>query len=302
MSADSMDDVAYEGHFYKLPLDVAREADYFDKKKRKQIKADEGGESAYSGDSPDNKIFSGESTEEAEFEDMATLADVYLPRENRLVTLWKHTPLRDEEWYGPRSGPYLKLQMNKIPSCSVPLPPSSDWEPLSSLFNVLFRKLSRQGERQTNLILVPRQATADQTAINDASDGQAVVVENQPSGSTIELGGPSKVNLAFHDCQRVIPPAPDRLSLREFLDHPPGQDPVVLLLFDLLPRRDDRRIGILCLQPIAIAAMSTIARLAVARSTTPSAADTSAHEMVRTSPRRRIVVPTTIPPITAPTP
>jgi hypothetical protein len=140
-----------------------------------------------------------------EFEERVFLWDVWLPRQNKVVTcLDSGDPgdpfgevLKVTDWYGVETGPYHLLGFNFVEGNTMPLSLTAIWTDLHELANRLFRKLGRQAERQKTLLGVARGAEKDGEKIVDADDGQAVPMDNPDKAREYNFGGVKGENLAF---------------------------------------------------------------------------------------------------------
>jgi hypothetical protein len=188
MAAHRIEDASFLGDSYYLNLDFVKDCELFDKKQRKQVK------------SIDKKDELDRTPEY--FEDQVLVWDFYLPTSKRLVSIWEPEGaaivLRDVEYQGPDGGPYKVLSYDNIPTCSVPIPPASHWVDMHLLANSLWRKLSRQAERQKNITIVPGASGDDQIAINRARDGEAIAIQSTNiTGKESRMGGPDQLNGQF---------------------------------------------------------------------------------------------------------
>jgi len=145
------------------------------------------------------------SPQSREFKETILVWDVWLPRENLLLTCLDsgndQDPfgeiLLEQEWFGPETGPYRILGFTKVDDNTVPLSPTSLWKDLHDLANVIFRKLGRQGEDEKNLLLFQKGAEDDIERMQAASDGDVCPVDAPDKSGERKLGGISTNNMAF---------------------------------------------------------------------------------------------------------
>ncbi len=129
-----------------------------------------------------------------------TLWDIWLPRKKLMVTLLEGhgDPLRIQPWDGPEKGPYHLLRFDPIPGNIMPVAPGGHLESLARLLNTSIRKLGDQLERQKTNTLITRQAenAGDGTTIQNALDGQALVVDDPQNTTEIRTGGIDQASYA----------------------------------------------------------------------------------------------------------
>lgn len=140
-----------------------------------------------------------------EFNETTLLWDVYLPRQNKVVTFTDsgdpENPFGEElferDWYGVEDGPYHILGFNKVEGNTMPLSPVALWMDIDTLINKLYRKLGRQAERQKTVTAVGSGNLKDGKRIQNASDGDMIPVDNPDKVTDIKTGGIDPSNLAF---------------------------------------------------------------------------------------------------------
>ena len=199
MAARRWSEVRYMGDKYRVSLKAAKENTLFNENRRflkatqKTWGDEDGTEKAESiGQSARN-------SDHDEYEDFVELWDIYLPRENKILVMDadQGIVLREEEWSGPRNGPYKILGFEDVPTNLMPLPPVANWRDLHELMNVLFRKLGRQAERQKDVTLVRRGAEADGKRIQSANDGDIYSSDDPKNVFQAKFGGIDANNMAF---------------------------------------------------------------------------------------------------------
>ena len=190
MSARSWDEVQYEGNEYWM--DAAQIKDLYG------VDLDE---DEYSGDSTDGQAQARSLTVHEHGEPLygrVLLRDVYLVRENRLVTyaVSSRRVLRDEPWDGPEGSPYIKLWFSDVPGNLMPMPPVNVWKDLHELENTLFRKLALQAVARKTVAAFAGGNDEDIARLKRAADGEGFRY-NGPKPEQIALGGVDSANLAF---------------------------------------------------------------------------------------------------------
>lgn len=200
ISAKQYERVGFAGDRYRLPLEMVRETEAFEKKPREQLQATRKMALDEVGQTDVGQIGTGEETDPDEYQEHVELWDLWLPAENLIVTLpaeGEGEPLRVVEWDGPDIGPYHLLRFSDVPGNIMPLPPVANMLDLHDLENRLFRKLGRQAERQKTILGVQGGADADGRRIVDANDGEAWRLDNPEKAKEYSFGGVDPALLAF---------------------------------------------------------------------------------------------------------
>lgn len=191
MSARSWNEIQYEGDDYWIDLEQA-----------KSLYGEELFADSYDGTSDDgqtqaNSIGNGESG--FEFCDRILLRDVYLVRENKLVTYAVKTMkvLREVDWDGPEGTPYLKLFFSDVPGNLMPLAPVAVWRDLHNLGNVLFRKLGKQAQSRKAVLAFQGGSDEQIQRFKNAKDGDGIRYDGSKPESIV-AGGIDQPTLAFY--------------------------------------------------------------------------------------------------------
>jgi len=123
-----------------------------------------------------------ESDERSRIYDNVWVWDMYLPKENAIVTIadGADEPIAVWEWEGPEGGPYDMLGWFYTPGYPLPVPPAANLFELHMFTNELMRKVGRQANRQKDIIVVEAGAEKGAQAIRDTDDGGIV---NVPHGT-----------------------------------------------------------------------------------------------------------------------
>ena len=184
-AARDREEATFEGNRFRMPLKEAREL--FEN--TDQLK------SHYKpyGSSDRAEDISRGNAKFHELEDYVELYDIWLPRENIMVTLTKEgegdRPLKEVEWEGPELGPYGMLGYEYVPDNVLPLPPALVWLDLHLFINELGRKMKRQTQRQKSVLAYEDAAAEDAQRIVSASDADAVKVNRIDGIKEIGFGG-----------------------------------------------------------------------------------------------------------------
>lgn len=145
-------------------------------------------------------LSTGDEGQQEHYKDHVELWDLWLPRDNLLVTIQAEgdgSPLRILEADQPERGPYHLLWYTDVPGNTMPLPPVASWMDLHDLTNRIFRKLARQAERQKTLTIVQDAATQDGRRVQDASDGDVIRTSRPEATREARYGGVDNNVLAF---------------------------------------------------------------------------------------------------------
>lgn len=133
--------------------------------------------------------------ENGEIRDFVDLCDVYLPREQLVVTL-PYTKdgkaddfLRVAEYIGPDTGPYHMLGYTPVSDNIMPVAPAMVWYDLHVLGNRIARKLARQAERLKTVLAYQGEAEEDIEQIAEADDGETVRVQDVNMMKEVKYGG-----------------------------------------------------------------------------------------------------------------
>lgn len=192
MTAKSEDGVMYQGNEYWLPVDDARAI--FGEN---SLQPDKHTVIGAQGEEKAEGISVGESGDV--YAERIWLRDVWLPRENKLVTyaVKSKQVLRIVEWDGPEHGPYYTLGFAEVPDNLLPLPPVALWRDLHELGNSLFRKLGRQADAKKTVAAFSGGNDEDVEALKKAADGEGVRYTGQKP-EAITVGGIDAPTLAFY--------------------------------------------------------------------------------------------------------
>ena len=190
MTARCWEEVQYEGNDY-----------WMDTAQIKELYGADIAEDEYHGDSPDGQPQAksiGTDESGVPFRARVLLRDVYLVRENRLVTYAVSTRkvLRDVPWDGPEGSPYIKLWFSDVPGNLLPLPPVAVWQDLHELANGLFRKLAKQANAKKTVAAFQGGNDEDIARLRAAADGDGIRY-NGGKPEQITLGGIDQPGLAF---------------------------------------------------------------------------------------------------------
>jgi len=201
MTAPSYEECAFSGYHSRMRYDYVMESDLFKHKDgllpTSRNEREEGEEQDKIRD-----ISRGKSEwDDDDLYEMIDLWHVWLPQERLFVTFpygqEREQCLREVEWEGPEAGPFHLLGFMSIPGQIMPLAPVSLWIDMHETINGLFRKLSRQAERQKTMGVYEGGAEDDASAIVKGNDGQMIRVNDIDKIKEISQGGVDPNSLAL---------------------------------------------------------------------------------------------------------
>ena len=200
MTADNWEQCQFMGDRYSMTVEDAKKI--FPKNVHHELDATSDGLTA---EQKVHNMTDNNESNRAEYKKTLLVWDIYLPRENRIVTFMDSgepsdplgAELHSREWYGVETGPYHILAFNKVEGNTMPLPPVALWMDLHELANKVFRKLGRQAERQKTFTAVPGGSGKDGQRTQKASDGGVYQFDNPDKVKEVSTGGINPQSLAF---------------------------------------------------------------------------------------------------------
>jgi len=203
MTAKIYEQVQYAGNRYTLLYDEAMEM-FKGSKGREHLVPSETRGYNEGGEPKGETLSRGVATSREEFKKTVEVWDMWLPKENLVLTMQagdgssvEGEVLNVVEWQGPEIGPYQILSYNDVPGNIMPLPPAALWEDLHDLENRLYRKLGRQAERQKTILGVRSGGNADGRRVINANDGEAINLDDPRNAQEYKFGGIDNTTLAF---------------------------------------------------------------------------------------------------------
>lgn len=131
-----------------------------------------------------------------EINDYVDLVEVYLPRENLIVTLpWEpgegggSKPLVEAEFQGPEGGPFHLLGFAFVPDNPIPIASASIWYDMHMMANEIARKIKRQAARAKRVLAYEGRGYEDAQTIENAEDDETVRVDHIDAMKEFERGG-----------------------------------------------------------------------------------------------------------------
>lgn len=204
MSATRWDQVKYEAHSYRLPIEDL-EDDRFEQKVVKELRPSP--KAGFSGWSDRTESLSkGYESDADDLIPMVDVMDVWIPREKRIYTFamdpqsrfsGRLGPLCTMDWDGPEWGPYPKLTFLTVPENLIGLSLAAQMATLARLANNLMRKQMNQADRQKEITIYTPAAADDFAKIKSTPDGGSVCVRDLSEIGKYETGGVNAANMAF---------------------------------------------------------------------------------------------------------
>lgn len=189
------------GNRYRLPLAYVMENPMYSAMGRDRLqRASE--QKSITDESDRSNMIDERSVRDEDYIDYVDLIDLWLPRENLVITLTdddSDEPLRIVEWQGPECGPYHILGFDELPGNTIPASPAADMYDLHRAMNRVLSKLMRQADRQKTVGLASGLGvnTGQAAAFKDAADGELFQSDDPNSAKELSIGGPHQGNMAF---------------------------------------------------------------------------------------------------------
>jgi len=197
MRARRWEQLGFCGHRYLVDIDIARE---MAKKGGEDLEPNYRTYANEDGSDRAEKISRGNPNQDGEFRKQIELQELWLPRENLIITLPVEGPetaiIGYHEYQGPENGPYRRLHYGDVPDQLMPLPPSSLWIPLHEFANSLFRKIAGQANRQKSQ-LVYHGNPEDAQKVTEFQDGAAFGLDSPQNLKEVKWGGYDAQNFAL---------------------------------------------------------------------------------------------------------
>lgn len=211
MHAHCFEEMAYEGHRFRVPLAAVVDSRRYKEEGRRNLLASLDMRYEEDGDEKTSHIGRNDYDFTEEFEEMVDLWWVFTRRDRRqIVMAAPHggvpggedgaVVLLDKEWFGPPAGPFYYLELGMAPD-SNPLPkaPGMDLVFPNEVINNLGRKLIGQAGRQKTLTVGRAGQDADADTVRKANDGDVVLVQDPEAVKELRTGGPDAANFQLFD-------------------------------------------------------------------------------------------------------
>ena len=203
LSVKRYEQVAFIGHRYRMPVDVAKQSRYFDGPAKGKIGPHDPSVNNPGGGTKIESLTHSGNWVEGEIEDMCEIWEIFFPREHIVVSFLADSNggvtsdvLRVAPWKGPKGGPFHILGFIDVPGQVLPGGMSEDLIKLDELANRLFIKLGQQAERQKTVGLAP-DSSDDAARIQTANDGDVKHISRPDAVTEMKFGGPDPNNAQF---------------------------------------------------------------------------------------------------------
>ena len=200
-NARDLEEVAWIGNRVRITRELALESGMYDEKLlQKAMSRDRDKQEMAMSAAGIGKKDS--STNPQDIVDYVDLTEVWVPQDNIIVTIpWttddpgQTEPLAVVDYEGPERGPFHQLGYAYVPDQIMPAAPAMMWYDLHQLANRIARKAGRQAEREKSVLAYESDSWEDAQDIIDASDGEAVRVDNIDGVKEVAYGGMSDSGL-----------------------------------------------------------------------------------------------------------
>lgn len=193
--ARDWDEQSFVGNKYRVSLDDLIESGLYDADVLMALPGHFDGANGANRDEAEGIMGDKSGQEFQEIEKYIDLMDIYLPKEQIVVTLpYQKDKVQDKflriaEYGGPTRGPYHMLGFTSMSNNILPVAPAGIWYDLHILGNRIARKLARQSERIKRVLAYEGTASEDVEQIAEADDGETVRVDNLDKIKEIQYGG-----------------------------------------------------------------------------------------------------------------
>jgi len=196
-NAKTVEQCKFMGNRYPMTIEDIEDCGLFDDDdidKIRQYKVTKGDNN---GETQTNFLTTQNTGDLSIFKDTVLLWDVWLPRENVVITYVDGCDfiLREVEWHGVETGPYHLLGFDKVPGNIMPVPPVAQLYDLHMIVNTLTVKSANQAKRQKTVTAVGSGSDDDAKRLVEASDGHAIKMQHVDNISEINMGGVAPGNM-----------------------------------------------------------------------------------------------------------
>jgi hypothetical protein len=176
----------FEGNFYRMPIEAAREEFH----KHRDILNPSYRLNGSSDQYNPEKIAKPEG-EYQSLKEYVQLMDIWVPDERVILTIEPHsaTILRTIEAETPEGGPYDKLYFKEFPGTAMPIPPVWYWMDLDTTLNIIVNKMRKQAEAQKTVLAYEGDGAEDAERLAAAPDQKAIKVTNVDGMKDIKWDG-----------------------------------------------------------------------------------------------------------------
>lgn len=187
IAARNREEMMIEGNRYRLPLEYIAESGLF--KHYDKLTSD----IKRYGETDPKTIVDGQEYEYKELRQTIELQDIWLPKENIMITLPMEGQgdriMRTVEWEGPEDGPYDTLFYKNFPDSIIPIPPVYVWLDINKTVNIMVKKMVENCEREKSLGIYQLEDDDSAERIKDAIHGDLLGLANPDTIKEITIGG-----------------------------------------------------------------------------------------------------------------
>jgi hypothetical protein len=140
-------------------------------------------------------------TSNAFLEEEIEVVELWVPEANAIVTVpgtrnvTFENYLRVDDYEGESTGPYTFLSFTPpVPNNPLPVAMVGIWHDLHIMANKMAVKVMEQADRQKDVVAYKPSAADDAVELRDASDGDAISVEDPEGVKTLSFGGQAQSN------------------------------------------------------------------------------------------------------------
>jgi hypothetical protein len=190
LSARRWDLITFAGDKYRVPLEFVKESGLY--QNVDDLSADDRDQYDDDGQERARDLSSTNRSPDEEWEDMIDLVDIWLPRQNVILTFkwngdWKE-PLREIEWDGPEGGPYHYLSFVPVPGQILGNPPLGLLRDLHEIANQLYMSIVRSADMSKDVIGYRGEAAKDAERLRDAANGELIRMDDPQGVKPMHVG------------------------------------------------------------------------------------------------------------------
>lgn len=139
--------------------------------------------------------------ETGDLDEHVEIFELWVPRAKAIITVPATTGftlddfLRVHDAYGPDDGPYTYMRLTPpVPNNPIPISMVGIWHDLHIMANRMAKKIMDQADRQKDIIGYKRQAADDAQEALEATDGEAIAMDDPDGVKTFSFGGQQPSN------------------------------------------------------------------------------------------------------------
>lgn len=201
VNAPSFERCTFMGHRTRIPLDSVKNNPRYNEEVRNKVQATPFKGTDKDGSTKKSNTLLGEtSAGRDELYEYVDIWQIYLPLEQKIC--WfpdeqEHLILDEQDYIGPKEGPYELLTFESVCGNCMPLPPLLNLLDLHECTNRVYRKANAQAKRQKTLTMVLNGAQKDGERVVSGRDGQTIFVDDANSVREMRYGGVDNVTFSY---------------------------------------------------------------------------------------------------------